>query len=130
MKEKRFDMDCHPPRHPPFGRIEDPKKLKNSDRPLRTFVTGRCRRKRVFSPAGSDVLVIALIFIVFAEQIFPASCLSCYVCGGATGRPCGEIRFDLIKFSELVQLRLYLVNNYFRICFIVVKFEVRLINYT
>ena len=78
------------------------KKSRMPQKNLRTFKTSanasnpRRRRRRLWRVSGDafDVLVIVVTFLVASEQIVPAASLSCYVCGGATGRPCGEIRYN------------------------------------
>jgi hypothetical protein len=50
-------------------------------------VTNRQRRSRLF--------VIFFGTLLAMDQVGLGWALSCYVCGGATGRPCGEIRFSL-----------------------------------
>ena len=49
----------------------------------------RQRRSRLF--------VIFFGTLLAMDQIGLGWALSCYVCGGATGRPCGEIRFGLLN---------------------------------
>lgn len=86
------------------------KKSKKSQKNLRTFKMStststptkasnpRRRSRRLWRVSGDafDVFVIVVTFLVASEQIVPAASLSCYVCGGATGRPCGEIRYNNI----------------------------------